>query len=192
MASQQACNKSGAGILGTSQAMFRNVASQQARLAAGGARRTAVAILLQKRVAKRSTDQARRRREKAKQTEAGGAAEVSESNVAFQLVAEDSALGDMEQGGFYNWLWPGSSVLVWFVGNQNGFAVPARFLSARCRDRRRDSTSRVHWQPRPEDHSWDVWCIESQSRPNPGLLVLGQTPRPYSQSPDSSTAGFLI
>ena len=38
------------------------------------------------------------------QTEAGKAAELSEFDTAFQLVAEDAALGDMEQRDFYDWL----------------------------------------------------------------------------------------
>ena len=45
-------------------------------------------------------------------------------------------------------------------------------------------------QPRPGDCSWAVSCIESESRPNPGLLVLGQASWLCSQSPDSS--GFLM
>ena len=66
--------------------------------------RTATARSSQERAAKRNADQQRRRREKGMQTEAGKAAELSEFDAAFQLVAEDEALGDMEQGDFYDWL----------------------------------------------------------------------------------------
>ena len=46
--------------------------------------------------------------------------------------------------------------------------------------RRRDPTSRG--QPRPEDCSWAVSCIEPESRPNLGLLVLGRASWLCSQS----------
>ena len=54
-------------------------------------------------------------------------------------------------------------------------------VRARQVPRRRDPISRG--QPGPEDRSWAVLCIEPESRPNPGLLVLGQTSWLCSQSP---------
>ena len=60
-------------------------------------------------------------------------------------------------------------------------------LRAREVPRRQDLTLRG--QPRPEDRSWAVSCIGSESRPNPGLLVLGRASSLCSQSPERS--GFL-
>ena len=62
------------------------------------------------------------------------------------------------------------------------------WVRAREVPQRQDPTSRG--QPRPEDRSWADLCIESESRPNPGLLVLGRASWLCSQSPKRS--GFLI
>ena len=70
----------------------------------------------------------------------------------------------------------------------NGSAVPTRYASPREVPRRRDPALRG--QPGPEDRSWAVSSIESESRPNLGLLALGQASWLCSQSPDSS--GFSI
>lgn len=71
----------------------------------------------------------------------------------------------------------------------NGSAVPTRYASPREVPRRRDPALRG--QPGPEDRSWAVSSIESESRPNLGLLALGQASWLCSQSPGSS-GSFII